>query len=453
MRRLMIPLAALVISSCTIADVLSRNVVARAGDQVLTVDWFAETVADGRAVLRPEALERWAWSWVEYSLFLQAIADGETFADSATVEEVMWPELLFTRVAALHEEFTERRAQLDSAQVDSAFAAGDQRIIDHILIASAPSDTPSEKETKRLRAEAIRDRLLAGGSWATEAQATDDVATRRRNGRLGIIERGETVPEFEQVVFSLGPGELSPVTETYYGFHILRRPPLAEVREEYAARISVVMMDQRRDALLRELTERKSVRVNDDGPDIMRAAAARPVRVLARAPGKVIGTYDGGRLTDVDFVRWLQAWSGEMPIAVEDTSDDALLDMAMKAMQNEILHSEAKEVGVEIPAEQEVRIRRALESRLQRVRRVLGLDSAMAQVEELGARMQVAREVLDAYKKRTARNLREVVMVPPFLAAKLRSERPWSFSYAGLNKAIRQAVELRAARDSSSGQM
>jgi len=94
-----------------------------------------------------------------------------------------------------------------------------------------------------------------------------------------------------------------------------------------------------------------------------------------------------------------------------------------------------------------------LERRLDHLRSVLRVDSVMARADGQKERRQVAREVLDAYYERTASTLREMAIVPPFLAAKLRAERRWSFSYAGLNKAIRQAVELRAARDSTSGQM
>jgi len=451
MRRLLIPLAVLAIGGCAITDAISRNVVARAGDHVLTVDWFAETMAEGEVLLRPDILERWAWTWVQYSLFLQAMAAGDTFVDSATVAEAMWPEVLIARVGALHEQFAATRLQIDSAQIDSAFAVGEHRVIDHILIGTASSDLASEKDEKRRRAEAIRARLAAGRSWANEVQATTDIATRTVDGRLGTIEPGQTLPEFEQVAFSLEPGELSEVTETYYGYHIIRRPTLHEVRQDFEGRIGVVLLEQWKELLLRELTERRGVRITDDGPEIMRAAADRPFRVLALEPGKVIGTYDGGSLTDVGFVRWLQAWPGEEHISVADASDEELRDMATRAVQNDILHLEAKEVGAAVPPEQYAEILVALEEKLDRLRGVLRVDSVMARANGLNERRQVAQEVLDEYFTRTAGTLRDMVIVPPFLAAKLRSERRWSFSYAGLNKGIQRAVELRAARDSTAG--
>jgi len=43
-----------------------------------------------------------------------------------------------------------------------------------------------------------------------------------QGGDLGIFTRGQMVPEFEQVVFSMQPGEISNLVETVYGFHIIK---------------------------------------------------------------------------------------------------------------------------------------------------------------------------------------------------------------------------------------
>ena len=44
-------------------------------------------------------------------------------------------------------------------------------------------------------------------------------------GDLGTIGRGRLAPEYERVAFALPPGQVSPVVETEFGFHLGKRLP------------------------------------------------------------------------------------------------------------------------------------------------------------------------------------------------------------------------------------
>jgi len=55
-------------------------------------------------------------------------------------------------------------------------------------------------------------------------------SSRSRGGFLGGSEKGNWVPAFEEVAFALNVGELSSVVETPFGYHVLQREPLQEVR-------------------------------------------------------------------------------------------------------------------------------------------------------------------------------------------------------------------------------
>ncbi len=49
---------------------------------------------------------------------------------------------------------------------------------------------------------------------------SDDPGSAKEGGSLGMIGRGEMVPEFESTIFSLDEGEVSEVFETQFGYHI-----------------------------------------------------------------------------------------------------------------------------------------------------------------------------------------------------------------------------------------
>jgi peptidyl-prolyl cis-trans isomerase SurA len=62
-----------------------------------------------------------------------------------------------------------------------------------------------------------------------------DETTREVGGDLGWNRRGKMVPEFDRVMFALAPGQVSPVIETGFGFHLIRvdRVQPAEVKARH----------------------------------------------------------------------------------------------------------------------------------------------------------------------------------------------------------------------------
>src|SRR5205085_3917069 len=71
--------------------------------------------------------------------------------------------------------------------------------------------------------EDYRSKISAGADFAVYAALySQDQTTAKKGGELGFFERGTMVPEFEAAAYNLKPGEVSPVIETKYGFHILQ---------------------------------------------------------------------------------------------------------------------------------------------------------------------------------------------------------------------------------------
>ena len=92
----------------------------------------------------------------------------------------------------------------------------------HILIKT--QGKPKEEAPKlKAKAEDLLKQLQHGADFAELAKKnSEDPGSAVKGGELGDIVRGQTVPNFEKAAFSLKPGELSPVVETEYGYHILQ---------------------------------------------------------------------------------------------------------------------------------------------------------------------------------------------------------------------------------------
>jgi parvulin-like peptidyl-prolyl isomerase len=100
----------------------------------------------------------------------------------------------------------------------------------HILIRMKGSALPVQPGKKELseeealaKAQEIRKKLLAGEDFAALAKAeSDDVRSGANGGDLGSVKHNQTVPAFDQAVFSLPPGQLSEPVKTQYGYHIIK---------------------------------------------------------------------------------------------------------------------------------------------------------------------------------------------------------------------------------------
>lgn len=87
-----------------------------------------------------------------------------------------------------------------------------------------PKVTAADKEKAKAQLNEWRDEII-GGAKRFETIATlysDDPGSRLQGGDLGWQTRGTMVAEFEAALFSLEIGEISPVFETQYGYHIVQ---------------------------------------------------------------------------------------------------------------------------------------------------------------------------------------------------------------------------------------
>ena len=85
--------------------------------------------------------------------------------------------------------------------------------------------TIPETERDRVRAELaeLRERIVKGESFSMLAALySQDPGSARKGGELGFFPRGRMVAEFESAAFALKPGEVSPIIETQFGFHIIQ---------------------------------------------------------------------------------------------------------------------------------------------------------------------------------------------------------------------------------------
>jgi peptidyl-prolyl cis-trans isomerase C len=111
----------------------------------------------------------------------------------------------------------------------------------HILIRCPPDAPDDVKKAKRAQIDAARSLVKTGDKFAEVAKkVSEDPGSAVNGGDLGYFARGQMVPEFDAVAFSLKTNEVSDVITTQFGYHVLlvtgRKPaqtvPFDEVKDE-----------------------------------------------------------------------------------------------------------------------------------------------------------------------------------------------------------------------------
>ena len=188
-------------------------------------------------------------------------------------------------VSGLFDQFLREEAWRREAGLSTADEAADRRSAPAMLLSRAgdtvkPTDAeiaeeydrhperyrrPEEARAARIftrarpEADRARSQVSAGEDFAEVARKVSRSPDASRGGAVGWVARGDLPAEFEQAVFRLKPGEISPVIATEEGFLIFtvleRRPARTLSREEAEPEIRQRLAREKAERYLEGLVE------------------------------------------------------------------------------------------------------------------------------------------------------------------------------------------------------
>lgn len=108
-------------------------------------------------------------------------------------------------------------------KVNARRPARGQVLVEHILRLTR-GKSPEEAQAQKQYIDSLYTMVTTGSSFEAVAAAnSEDPGSAAQGGKLPWFGSGQMVPQFEEVAFSLGDGDISLPFETSYGYHIIKR--------------------------------------------------------------------------------------------------------------------------------------------------------------------------------------------------------------------------------------
>ncbi len=453
MARLGLIVGVFVVAGCSaLRDAFSAHaqVAGTAAGQTLTVDHLANLVGHAQRIpIRPDVLTGVANIYLDYAVLATELGRGRDLHDSALVLAAQWPVAAQLKWERYHNQLIATRGKLTPAQADSAFQAGTVRLFQHILIRIPQSAVPRVEQEKEKQAAALLRQAAAqrGFNFAQLARRySEDPGSKMKGGYLPATPRGQFVPAFDSAAWALPPGAMTAVVRTPFGFHIIRRPPLAEVRDSFRADLEISRTAEMDSLYLDSLAKQRQLKIGSGAPALVRQTV--PQIASARSDGRTLATYKGGTFQMKDLARWLLALDPNDVRGISTASDAQLSQFLKVLAQREMLLVEVDKAGVQLTPGDWRQLRAAHDSGVARLEGLLGVSPQMLKDSAAtpAARVQLAMAHVDRYLDRAVTQDRApFVPVPPFLASALRQGQPWSLNEAGIARAAEGAQAIRTA--------
>ena len=434
-----------------------QQTVGTAAGQTLTVEHLAKLIGHAsRIPVRPDVFTGLASVYLDYAVFATALGHGRDLHDSTLVLAAEWPLVSQIRWERYHEQLIATRGQLTTAQMDSAFTAGSMRLFQHILIRVPASALPMIEQQKQKEATSVlmQAAVQRGANFRQLVQKySEDPGSKVRGGYLPASPRGQWVAAFDSAAWTLPPGAMTGVVRTPFGFHIIRRPPLAEVRDSFRVDLANARTNFLDSLYMDSLARDRRLEIVSGAPARVRAAV--PQIVAARTDERALATYRrGGAFRVKDLARWLLALDPNDVRGITTATDAQLTQLVRVLAQREILLDEVAKAGVQLAARDWEQVRAEHDSSVARLERLLDLSPEM--LKDSGAtpaaRVHVAMAHLDRYTEQAiTQGTSPFVPVPPFLAAALREGQDWTLNPAGVARAVEGAQAIRAADSTATG--
>ena len=360
------------------------DVVARAGGKELKVEDAARMLAANPQIpATPEVVQELANMWVDYTLLATAAAEDTSLA-VINMEQLIAPQREQIVMARLRDQVIRPDTVFTEAEIQQKWASegpGAEIRARHILFQVPAEATPTQRDSVRRQAEAVRAQAAGGADFAALAgRFSEDPGSKTQGGDLGYFGRGRMVAPFEEAAFKLQPGQISPVVETPFGYHVIRvedrrQTELGEQREGFTRFLVQKAQQDAEKSYVDGLTKKAAVKVAPGAAKIARELAEQDnLDLRGRAAERTMASYTGGELTTGEFAQFLRTLPPQARGSFGQATDEQVNDLVEQMTNRELLLNEATTRKITATPAQLDTIRRGTRQAISEMVRVAGFN-------------------------------------------------------------------------------
>jgi len=179
-------------------------------------------------------------------------------------------------LARLMNQAVRSRVSVDTREVEAYYKTHQdefnqpaQARIRHIFFRIDPGVAQPQVDAVHARATRVLQEARNGSNFAELARLHSEDATAANGGDLGYIKRGQALPEFEEVIFTMKEGDISNVIRTPNGLHIVKVEtfsigsdrPFTETKAEIERRLLQEKIEKRFQDWTMELKDRAFIEI------------------------------------------------------------------------------------------------------------------------------------------------------------------------------------------------
>ena len=425
------------------------DVVAKAGSQELTVDRLSALLSQAKVPVTSDIAKAITNIWVDYELLGVAAAHNDSLSDPKTIDDALWPIIAQMRAGKWHDEVA-KTFHIDTSGAEAKFNAGDVLAARHILFLVPQGATPAQSDSIRKVAEGVRAQVTPSNFTQMAQKYTQEPGGAQRGGDLGVFAKGAMVPQFEQAVAALKPGQVSPVVKTQFGYHIIRRSTYPEVAAEVAQRVNGPALQAADSVYISKLEAAGNIQFKPNAVTIIKDAAKD--LDAHRADKTVIATSKAGDFTVSRLTLWMQAFQQREDLGkrLQTAPDSIVLAFAKNVLRNELVLHQADSAKIALSPDEMKELHQKFTEVVAASWDQLGLSpkSLADSAKTLPAREKLASTRVNAYLDKLMQQQAGFVQVPPPLEMMLKQKYNVTINGAAMDKAVASSTALKAKSDS-----